>query len=225
VATEVLPLSCAICNVRKEKRFCLAVHGRICAQCCGEQREVTLDCPSECPYLQQARQHEKPRDFDDMPADEVFPKIDLHEEFVEQHRPLIAGVLQTLSRISAADTNLHDRDLIGAMATMAASYQTLVGSGLLYQESLTNHAQQAIIDELRRLLQEFREVEQRHIGRTTLKDGDILLTLVFLLRLAHLHTSGRPRSRGFIDFLHQQFPVANVSESATGETGGRIIMP
>ena len=26
-----------------------------------EQREVTLDCPSDCAYLQQARDHEKPR--------------------------------------------------------------------------------------------------------------------------------------------------------------------
>ncbi len=54
-------MSCAICEKRKEKRFCPAVHGRICPQCCGEQREVTLDCPSDCVYLQQAREHEKPR--------------------------------------------------------------------------------------------------------------------------------------------------------------------
>ena len=51
-------MSCVICEIRKEKRVCPAVHGRICAQCCGEQREVTLDCPSDCPYLQQAREHE-----------------------------------------------------------------------------------------------------------------------------------------------------------------------
>jgi len=37
------------------------VHGRIRPQSCGEQREVTLDCPSDCIYLQQAREHEKPR--------------------------------------------------------------------------------------------------------------------------------------------------------------------
>ena len=57
-------LSCAICEIRKEKRFCPAVHGRICPQCCGEQREVTLDCPHDCPYLIQAREHEKPRSAD-----------------------------------------------------------------------------------------------------------------------------------------------------------------
>ena len=59
-------MSCAICEKRKEKRFCPAVHGRICPQCCGEQREVTLDCPSSCVYLQQARQHERPRLLQDL---------------------------------------------------------------------------------------------------------------------------------------------------------------
>jgi hypothetical protein len=201
------------------------VHWRICPQCCGEQREVTLDCPSECPYLQQAKQHEKPRNFDDMPADEVFPRIDVREEFVQQHRPLIAGVLQTLGRISRADRNLNDRDVIGALARMATSYQTLVGSGLLYQEPVASPAQQQLIEQLRRLLEEFREVEQRHLGRTTLRDIDIMLMLVFTLRLAHLHTSGRPRSRGFIDFLQQQFPEAPASTDTAAAPGGRIIMP
>ena len=50
-------MSCAICEVRKEKRFCPAVHDRICPRCCGTEREVTLDCPSECVFLQQARAH------------------------------------------------------------------------------------------------------------------------------------------------------------------------
>ena len=63
-------MSCAICEKRKEKRFCPAIHGRICPQCCGEQREVTLDCPSDCVYLLQAREHEKPRSMADLnPAD------------------------------------------------------------------------------------------------------------------------------------------------------------
>src|SRR5271156_6245311 len=69
---ESYALSCAICEIRKEKRFCPAVHGRICPQCCGEQREVTLDCPSDCPYLQQAREHEKPRSADQLDEGSIF---------------------------------------------------------------------------------------------------------------------------------------------------------
>lgn len=42
----------------------------ICAICCGAEREVSIDCPSDCRYLLEARryeaEHRKP-----VPADEV----------------------------------------------------------------------------------------------------------------------------------------------------------
>jgi len=217
-------LSCSICNLRKEKRFCLALHGRICAQCCGEQREVTLDCPAECPYLQQARLHEKPREFGETPPAETFPAIALREEFISEHEMLIAGILQTLGRVTRADRSLHDRDLIGSLANMAQSYQTLIASGLVYQEALPNPVQLAVISVLQELFEEFREVEQKNRGYTTLKDGDVLQGLVFMLRLIHMHSSGRPLARGFIDFLQERFPEPQPTLDGEGERGG-IIMP
>jgi hypothetical protein len=48
-------VSCALCEKRKEKRFCPAVHVRICPSVVGTTREVVLDCPSDCVYLLQAR--------------------------------------------------------------------------------------------------------------------------------------------------------------------------
>jgi hypothetical protein len=220
--SEVFDLSCSICNRRKEKRFCLAVHGRICPQCCGEQREVTLDCPPECPYLQQARQHEKPRTFEDLPASLVFPEIEVAEQFLHARETLIAGVLQTLGRLSRCDRDLHDREIIGAVANLATSYQTLVSSGLVYEEALPNPAQRTIIQTLRQILQEFREVEHQHLGHTTLRDAEILQTLVFTLRLANVQTSGRPRSRGFIDFLNARF--AEPEPSPAAGPASRIIL-
>jgi hypothetical protein len=221
----VLGLSCPICNLRKEKRFCLAVHGRICPQCCGEQREITLECPSECPYLKQARQHEKPRDFPETPPEEMFPAVRLKEEFLEQHEPLIAGILATCAKAARADLYLNDRQLIGALANMARSRQTLISSGLVYEEALPNPAQQAVISTLRQLLEEFRELEKKHLGYARLKDGDIFYALVFALRLAHVHTSGRPLSRAFIDFLQERFPPAGNAVPGAEERGGRIIIP
>ena len=218
-------MSCAICGVRKEKRFCPALHGRICPQCCGEQREVTLDCPSDCPYLQQARQHEEPKRLEDLPAEETFPAIEVSEQFLREHEPLMLGVWHTLSRRYAADRNLTDREVIGALANMAKSQQTLVSSGLVYEEALPSLAQQAIIDALRQLLQEFRELEQKHIGHSTLKDTDVLKTLVFTLRLAHMQTSGRPRSRRFLDFLRERFPDAQTAIATADEPSNRIIVP
>lgn len=217
-------MSCPICHLRKEKRFCPALHDRICAQCCGEQREVTLDCPSECPYLQQARQHEKPREFGSPLPDELFPAVEISSDFLARHEPLLAGIAQTLARITRSDRNLHDRDLMGAVANLAKSYQTLVASGLVYQETTPNPAQQAIIAVLTELLREFREVEAKHLGYTSLKDRDVLKVLVFTLRWVYMQTSGRPLSRGFIDFLHERFPAAPPLESAS-EAGSRIIIP
>src|SRR5499433_3510819 len=96
-------LSCAICNLRKEKRFCPAIHGRICPQCCGEQREVTLDCPSECVYLQQAREHEKPRGLDEVERASLFPQVEIAEQFLYEHEHLITGLSYALSRRAHSD--------------------------------------------------------------------------------------------------------------------------
>jgi hypothetical protein len=222
---EGLHLSCAICGIRKEKRFCPAVHGRICPQCCGEQRELTLDCPSDCVYLQQARQHEGPRRLEDVPADQLFPSIEIPEQFLREHEPLLMGIWHTLTRRYAADRNLTDREVIGALANMAKSYQTLLGSGLVYQEATPSLAQQAIMDALQQLLQEFRALEQKHLGYARLKDSEVLKALVFTLRLAHMRSSGRPFSRRFLDFVRDQFPDAQPAIATADEPASRIIVP
>ena len=216
-------MSCAICHVRKEKRFCLALHDRICPQCCGEQREVTLDCPSECPYLQQARQHDKPRELS--AAEEMFPKVQLAQDLFQRHGPLIAGLLQTLNRLARADRNLKDREIIGALTTTVHSYQTLIGSGLVYQESSPNPVQAGIIETLQQSLEEFRRVEQQHLGYTALRDSDVLQVLVFIIRLAQVSTSGRPLSRGFVDSLQERLPGPDAPGTSESPPGGRIILP
>jgi hypothetical protein len=201
------------------------MHDRICAQCCGEQREVTLECPSECPYLQQARQHEKPRDVPENPPEEMFPAIRIRQDFLHEHEHLVAGILATLARVSRADRQLKDREVIAALANMVRSQQTLISSGLVYEESTPNPAQQALIAMLRQVLEDYREVEKRHLGYVRLKDADVLQGLVFTLRLAHVHTSGRPLSRAFMDFLQQQFPDTAAPLESAAEPGGRIIIP
>ena len=201
------------------------MHARICPQCCGEQREVTLDCPAECPYLQQARQHETPRRIEDVPADSCFAAIDIADHFLQEHEPLLLGVWHTLAKLSRSDRELNDRELIAALANSAKSYQTLVGSGLVYERPCPGPTQQTIMDALRQLLAEFREVERQHRGYTALKDSDVLKAVVFTLRLAHMQTSGRPRSRRFLDFLRERFPDAQTAIIGPDEPGGHIIVP
>jgi len=216
-------LSCAICNRRKEKRFCPAVHGRICPQCCGEQREITLDCPSECVYLQQAREHEKPRPIEELDQSALFPKADIGQQFLYEQEHLILGLSYALAKSAHADRGIRDSDLISVLSTMASRYETLAGSGLHYEMPVTNLAHQAVASELQKMVKEYREAEQKHVGYSRLRDSDVFLALVFLLRMASTRTSGRPKSRAFVDFLFRQFPEQQ-SAISTPEESSRIIV-
>ena len=252
-------MTCAICNERKEKRFCPAVHGKICPQCCGEQREVTLDCPTDCPYLlqarQQAREHakaqnERPGERD---REALFPEVEITEQFLYEREELILGLSfalvksagaersladrslaeRSLANRSLADRPLMDRDLIAALSSLAKSYQTLVNSSLIYEPQTANVAHQAIVRDIARevetMVREFREAEQQHIGKipghTRLRDSEVLKALVFLLRMGLGRTSGRPKSRAFVDFLFAQFPEKQSVIVGPEEAGGRIVIP
>jgi hypothetical protein len=216
-------VSCAICEKRKEKRFCPAIHGRICPQCCGEQREVTLDCPSTCVYLQQAREHEKPRPMQDLDEAALFPQVEIGEQFLYEHEHLIMGLSYALAKSAQADRAIADSDLIAALASMTKKQETLANSGLHYETPIASLSQQAIVAEVFKMLNEYREAEQKHLGFTRLRDSDVLSALVFLLRLGYSRTSGRPKSRAFVDFLLSQFPEKESAVAAPA--GSRIIIP
>jgi hypothetical protein len=108
---------------------------------------------------------------------------------------------------------------------MAKSYETLVNSGLHYETPMAGLGQQAVAGEIQNMLKEFREAEQKHTGYSTLRDSDVLKALVFLIRMAHGRTSGRPKSRAFIEFLFHQFPEPKSPILSSDEVGSRIIMP
>jgi hypothetical protein len=218
-------LSCSICEVRKEKRFCPAVHGRICPQCCGEQREVTLDCPSDCPYLQQAREHDRPRSAEHFDAASLFLQVEVSDQFTYEREHLLMGLSYALAKAAGSDRSLNDRDLIAALSAMCTSYERLANSGLHYEQPLTSAAQHAVAAQVEEMVKQFREAEQKQLGYTNLRDGDVLKALVFLLRLAHARTSGRPKSRAFVDFLLAQFPEKESALVASQEAGSRIIVP
>jgi hypothetical protein len=217
-------LSCAICEKRKEKRFCPAVHGRICPQCCGEQREVTLDCPSECIYLQQAREHEKPRPIEQLDQSALLPKVEVGQQFLYQQEHLILGLSYALAKGAQADRGIRDSDLISVLSALARNYETLAGSGLHYETPVTNLAHQAVASEVQKMVKEYREAEQKHVGYSRLRDSDVLRALVFLLRMGYSRTSGRPKSRAFVDFLFRQFPESQ-SAIAAPQEANRIIIP
>jgi hypothetical protein len=214
------------------------VHGRICAQCCGEEREVTIDCPSDCAYLRQAREHEKARDLGELDRAAMFPEIEIGEQFVYEREELILGLSFALAKCarsgsglggsldgSAGNRSLTDRDLIGALSSLAQSYRTLVESSLIYEQATANLLQQQVAREVETMIKEFREAETKHLGYSRLRDSEVLKALVFLLRMGISRTSGRPKSRAFVDFLCAQFPEKASGIAAPEDTGSRIVIP
>jgi hypothetical protein len=218
-------LSCAICEIRKEKRFCPAMHGRICPQCCGEQREVTLDCPSECPYLQQAREHEKPRSADQIDPAGLFLQVEVSDQFMYEKEHLLMGLTFALAKAARADRVLNDQDLIATLSMLAKTHERRLSSGLHYEQPLTSDSQRRAASEIETMIKEYREAEQKHMGYSTLRESEVLKALVFLLRLAHGRTSGRPKSRAFVDFLYAQFPEKESAVVGAQDAGSRIILP
>lgn len=234
-------MSCTICEERKEKRFCPAVHGKICPQCCGEQREVTLDCPSECPYLLQAREHATTHhakehngrpglgDRDALLPEVDIPDVEINEQFLFEREGLILGLGFGLVKRARADHSLTDRDLMAALSSLAKKYQTLVNSSLIYEQPAANVAHQEMVRDVETMIREFREAEQQHIaeipGHTWLRDSDVLKAVVFLLRMGLGRTSGRPKSRAFVDFLLAQFPERNSAVAGPEESASRIVVP
>ncbi len=203
------------------------MHGRICPQCCGEQREVTLDCPSECPYLQQAREHakahnERPGEQD---REASIPEVEIDERFLYEREELILGLSFALAKSARADRSLTDRDLIAAVGSLAKSYRTLVNSSLIYEPPTTNVVHQTIAREVETMVREFREAERQQMGHTRLRDSEVLKALVFLLRMGLGRTSGRPKSRAFVDFLFAQFPEKHSAIAGPEEAGNRILIP
>ncbi len=216
-------MSCAICETRKEKRFCPAVHGKICPVCCGTEREVTLDCPSTCSYLQEARKHEKPRELSEAEREALFPKVEVKQTFVYEREPLVVGLTYPIAKTARAERSLNDRDAIAAVTALARKYQTLVGSGLVYENTTANIVQQQIADDMETMVREYRDVELKNLGYSSLRDSEVLQALVFIVRMAHGKTSGRPKSRAFLDFLLQRFPEKEAGVSTA--QGSSLIIP
>lgn len=47
---------CVYCNQKKAKRYCPALHGEICAVCCGTYRVDRINCTQNCVYLEQGKE-------------------------------------------------------------------------------------------------------------------------------------------------------------------------
>jgi hypothetical protein len=212
-------VSCPICEKRKPGRFCPAKGEKICAVCCGTEREVTLDCPVDCPHLLAAHryedEHRKSRESEIPFSDVSFPS-----DVIYERQPILSGLAFTILKLAGAQPSLNDTDALAALRALADAYKTLL-TGIYYEKPPEAPLPRALYTELAQFLQQARQQDAKHTGFGAVKDSEVFYVLVFLLRVGSLRTNGRPRSRRFLEFLHHQFPQA--PERAREEP--RIIVP
>jgi hypothetical protein len=155
----------------------------------------------------------------------LFPQVEIGEQFLYEHEHLILGLSYALARRARADRAITDADLIAALTSMASRQETLVRSGLHYEIPISSLSQQAVVAEVREMLKEYRDTEQKQLGYSRLRDSDVLGAIVFLVRMGHARTSGRPRSRAFVDFVLAQFSQKESFLTAPEDARSRIIIP
>ena len=213
-------MACPICEKRKAERYCPAKRDKICAVCCGREREVTIDCPSDCAYLVAAHRYEMRQDKP-IPVSEVpFPHVQFPADLIHANRAVVSGLAFAILKCAAELHDAVDEDALAALQALSETYRTL-GSGLYYEKPPAGGPPQAIYAALAKYLDDVKAklAEQGMSGQ--LKDGNIYFFLVFLLRVGRQQTNGRPRARMFLEFLHSQFPKEEVKE----KEAPRIIVP
>ena len=194
-------MKCKICETRKPRRFCPGINGEICSICCGNEREVTISCPFDCPYLKEARQHDKlpPMDAAQIPNQDVR----ISEEFLRDHEPLLVYLGANLLEASLKAAGAVDSDVLEALESLIRTYRTLE-SGLYYESRPDNLIAAAIHQSMQEAVQRLRkEIAER--GETAVRDAEILGILAFLQRVGLGHNNGRPRGRAFLDYLRGYF--------------------
>lgn len=208
--------ACTICRTRKPRRYCPGVRGEICSICCGTEREVTVHCPLDCPFLREARAREKLPDVDPR----QFPNQDIRvsEEFLRSNEALLIWIAGGLAK-TALETQAPavDEDVKDALDSLVQTYRTLQ-SGLYYESRPTNMIALEIYDAIQERVEELR-TRLAEGGGGAIRDATVLGVLVFLQRLRIQHSNGRPKGRAFIDFLQQFFPASNSAESGLIMTG------
>jgi hypothetical protein len=210
---------CTICEKRKPERFCPAKGEKICAVCCGREREVTIDCPIDCNYLIAAHRYENEHQRQ-IPADSPLLDVNLPNNLIHTHQQLMAALAFTIAKFCASHQDATDTDVLAAVQSFAETARTLM-TGIYYETQPDGLVRRGLYAALTTFVTELKQKTAEQGRSAALKDSDIFYLSVFLYRMGLLRTNGRPRSRRYVEFLRNQFPEAQ--ERKREES--RIIMP
>jgi hypothetical protein len=205
-------VSCAICEKRKAVRFCPAKGEKICAVCCGTEREISIDCLADCSYLIEAHRYEDEHRRE-LPADTPLLDVKVSQDVIYAHQNVLSGLAFTAAKFAAGHPATTDADVLAAFQALAETYKTL-GSGIIYEEPPNAPLPRELYAALAASVDESKQQPAEHSTSASfaaagpIKNSEVFSLLVFLYRMGLLRTNGRPRARRYIEFLRGQFPAA-----------------
>jgi hypothetical protein len=205
-------LSCPICAKRPPKRSCPAKGEIICAVCCGTEREVTLDCPSDCRYLIASRVHDAERKEAD-PSKIPFAEARISAKFVAQSQPLLLALSYTICAAARDNPLIVDTDILAALQALGETYRTLAG-GIYYEKLPDFRTHREIYEALQQGIEGFKKRVAAQPAVGAVRDSDLRDALIFLAQLGATRANGRPKGRAFLDFLRSQFKPEEFAKPA-----------
>jgi hypothetical protein len=212
--------SCPRCQKRRPERFCPAAGEKICAVCCGTERERTLDCPADCAHLIKAHRYEQEHRQPPSAADVPFPDTEIARNTIHENESLITGLAQALLKFSSEQPSLTDSDVLEGVTALGETYRTLI-SGIYYEKRPDALLPALLYAALAAFLEEYKK-QTSAAGRAVPKDAAIFAVLVYVARVCRSSTNERPRSRLFLHLLRAG--TAQPQQEAAAEAS-RIILP
>ena len=210
---------CSICGKRRAQRLCPAIGEKICAVCCGTEREVKLDCPADCSYLLSAHRYEQEHRAPLAPEAVAFPQVEFSPTVIYKHEQLMSRIGFAILEFMTQRRELTDSDTFTALIALGETYRTLA-SGIYYEKPPGEHVANELYVALAAFLQKYKSQEAERAQSVRVADLEIFYLLVFLARTVQTRTNGRTRARIFLDFLRTQYPPAQVQPEPS-----RIIVP
>ncbi len=206
-------MACPICQKRKPQRFCPARGEDICSVCCGTEREVTIDCPSDCTYLIASRTYgleRKKFDWSKLP----FADVKIQASFAHEHVPLLNALTYTICVYARDNAYTVDSDVQASLQALAESYRTL-SSGIYYEKPPDHRVQRDLYNKLKAGIEEYKRAEAQSPNAAGVREADIRDALIFFTQLGATYSNGRPKGRPFLDMLRSQIKAEEFAKPAS----------
>jgi len=211
---------CPLCEARRGKRFCPAKLSQICPVCCGTKREVEIDCPSDCVYLQSGRQYESAKKAKNKP-NESFTERLWSQSFQSSNFETLVSLWSLIRDARSQGPELVDVDVREVLNRLIKTYQTQEG-GIYYDHLPESLTQKTLYNSLKSFLDG--KQNQGDLTASSLKTEYLLDCLQLTLEMAVLKLQSRPKSRAFLDQLSEIVTKASATSSEENKESG-IILP